>query len=234
FRSLIDLRDSKIKQDFDNRFESYLEYGLKENGLDYKRGNELKSNSASEKECDYLIDNFLYTECKAIEMKPLAQINPTDTILRNNLEHVIKAYQQILATANRNNKNGEIFGAIVTYLPFYFSDGTDAWNEFLKEPIEAFLNKHSYKLLIPPENLFFIDLVSWDLLMDVLKIKKITIQHLFSVAKNNNTKNKDNDRKFEFKMHLKPYLRDEIHLCYVDKLFEKISQIQKQHRKVTN
>lgn len=224
FRFLKTLQESTIKRNFDNRFENYIELGLKEIGLDYKRDDVLKNKLNSEKECDYFIDNFLYVECKAIEIKQFAQINPKDEILLNNLEDVIKAYQQIIATAHRHNQNEEKFGVIVTFFPFYFSDGTDIWNEFLKESIETFLKKHSYNLLIPPENLFFIDLVSWDLLINVLKEKKITIKQIFSLAKENNSKDKDADKKFEFKMHLEPFLNDKINLLYVNEFFKNIFQ----------
>lgn len=191
----------EIKGSFDNRFQDYINSTLRKTKIDYKTDSELKSIGGNE--CDFLIMDFLFAECKAIKLKPLAQVNPNDKILKNNLKDISKAYKQIISTANRSKiQNQEQFGIIITYLPFYFSDGSDIW-DILKSDIENFISKNNYDLLIHPENLFFVDINSWDMLIELLRNKGNQIlKEIFTNAKRCN---QFGERKFEFSMHLAEY-----------------------------
>jgi len=195
------LQSPDIKDSFDNRFQNYVNKTLKDIGILYKIDKQLKT--LGQNECDFLISNFLFAECKAIKIKPLAQVNPNDTILKNNLGDISKAYKQIISTANRFRGTKELFGVIITYLPFYFSDGTDIWEIFLNDEITQFLLENKFELLVKPENLFFVDIKSWDRLIDVLKKENApTLEEIFIDAKSNNS---TEIKKFEFSMHLTKY-----------------------------
>ncbi|MBW6483863.1 MAG: hypothetical protein K0B10_12500 [Vicingaceae bacterium] len=200
FEYLLDLENENTRRYFDNRFEDYFAIGLSALSIQHKREKDLKNTFPNAEICDYIIDDYLFAECKAIQLKPLAQVNPTVSILKNNLELISKAYQQIISTANILSLNRESFGIIFTYQPFYFSDGTDIWDEFLKNHIETYIKEKNYKLIIPPQNLFFIDIRSWDKLVDALGNGKGNLKEILKTAVLNN-KNTET-RKFTFDMHL--------------------------------
>lgn len=192
----------EIKSGFDNRFQAYVDRSLMDAGLTYQIDKNLKI--AGKQECDFLVSDFLFTECKAIKLKSLAQVNPSDAVLKNNLKEILKAYQQIISTANRVKTIKEPFGVIITYLPFYFIDGNDIWDAFLKKEMELFLQAESYDLLVKPANLFFIDIRSWDRLIAILKRNNPPkLEDIFSTTKSNNSSSEN--RKFEFSMHLSIY-----------------------------
>lgn len=194
------LNFSKNKDSFDDRFQKYVEKGLIETGIPYQSDDDLKTQG--QLECDFLISDFLFVECKAIRLKPLAQINPTDNILKNNLTDIIKAYKQIIATANRCQYEENPYGVIISYQPFYFSDGSDIC-DILRDTIAVFLKENGFDLLVKPENLFFIDVMSWGKLIDV--VKKCGINEMRVIFENAKLCNSSGDKKFEFSMHLKKY-----------------------------
>lgn len=195
------LESVETKSSFDKRFQNYFKKTLEEINIGYKTDIELKS--IGDNECDFLISDFLFAECKAIKLDPLTQVNPTDKILKNNLRDISKAYKQIISTANRFQiQKNEPFGIIITYLPFYFSDGADIW-DILKLDIEEFLSKNNYDLLVNPENLFFVDLSSWNELTEILKNKGNLI--LYDILMSAKKRNMDGERMFEFSMHLTEY-----------------------------
>jgi len=195
------LKSKEVKGNFDKRFQDYISKTLDELKIAYKNDGELKKEG--ELECDFLISEFLFAECKAVKLKPFAQVNPNDDTLKINLEKIIYAYKQIIATVNRfPNVTQSYFGVIITYLPFYFSDGTDIW-EIIKSEIENFLNEKGYDLLVKPENLFFVDIKSWKQLINVLKKRgnNILIEIFLTAKLKNRT-----EPKFEFLMHLKDFM----------------------------
>ncbi len=187
------LESNETKSRFDRRFQNYFAENLKEINIDHKTDVELKS--AGDNECDFLISDFLFAECKAIKLKTLAKVNPNDNILKHNLRDI--------STANRFQvEDNEPFGIIITYLPFYFSDGSDLW-DILKIDIEGFLSENNYDLLVAPENLFFVDINSWDKLIEILRDKGNEIlKDIFMKAKH---KNMSGEMNFEFSMHLDEY-----------------------------
>lgn len=194
FERVIEWQDTK--GNFDERFQQYIDSTLQKSRINYKNDQELKSER--HKECDFLIQDFLFAECKAIKINTLAQANPSDQILENNLSHILKAYKQILSTANRY-KCTEYFGAIITFLPFYFSDCTDIWN-LIEKDIMKYLEGNNFDLVVKPDHLFFIDIKSWDKLIDQLSsYSGNTLKEIFQDAYETNKKYP----KFEFAMHLK-------------------------------
>lgn len=66
----------------------------------------------------------------------------------------------------------------------YIGFGPDAWEEFLKVETETFLNEKRISLsVIPPENICFIDLETWDYLIQVIKNYQCTIPEIIEKAK---------------------------------------------------
>jgi len=93
-----------------------------------------------------------------------------DIITKDLDDTIVKAYLQLLSTANVIDKNKQWYGIIITYREMYLGFGDDAWKEFLKEPIEKLLGETGIDInILPPENIFFISIDNWDHIIQALK-----------------------------------------------------------------
>ena len=98
------------------------------------------------------------------------------------------------------------FGIIVTYNDLYLGFGFDAWLEFLKNPVEKYCAEKGIDLsLLPPENLFFLDIADWDYLVQVIKDKNASLDEIYKKAKETTLDSDILSRKFSFDMVLKDY-----------------------------
>ncbi len=209
-------------EEFGKRVEKYIELGLKEISLNYKTENQLKKElPAGSKIVDFIIDDEVLIECKAIELKPYPNVYPDDTVRYKWLKSsIVKAYsQQLMTVANAINPQKVKYGIIVTYKETYFGNGIDAWNSFLKNPTTSFSRENNLDVkLLPPEHLFFIDLSAWDKLLMVLKKGELTlIEILEQVIKNDK---EDETKKFLFYMHLHDYDIGPVNLNYLNEAFK--------------
>ena len=175
--------------EFGKRVEKYIELGLKEIKIDYKNEKELKRKYFLTKISDYLVADDILIECKAIELHPRSGVLRLPKIISNELDtSITKAYCQLLSTANAIDKNKVWFGIIITYKEMYLGFGKDAWEEFLQKPVELFALENSIELsILPPENLFFIDIEDWDWIIQSIKDKKATLKNILTKARELNT-----------------------------------------------
>jgi len=174
-----------FSEDFGKRLERYLELGLKECGIEYENESILKRKYNLSKVVDYRIAEHILVECKAIELHPRSGILRRPEILQNELKSsIIKAYSQILSTANSIDPNQNWYGLVVTYKETYIGFGNDAWDEFLEKPITDFCIKNNIPIsILKPENLFFITAEYWDYLMQILKNGKVTFTEILERGK---------------------------------------------------
>lgn len=175
---------NQFSEEFGKRLEKYVELGLKENHISYLNDNLLKKAYPSGKIADFFMEEDILMEVKAIELHPRSGVMRTRDILINDLDAtIIKAYIQLLETAHKINREGNFSGIILTYKEMYLGFGVDAWNEFLKEPVEQYCTDHSIKLaLLPPQNLVFISIENWDMMMQAIKSKHITLKEILIEA----------------------------------------------------
>lgn len=184
-------RHSGFTEAFGKRLENYIELGLRENQIDFSREKQIKRNHTipnEEKVVDYLVENNILIECKATELKPLSGTTRLPDILSRELDHsIVKAYQQMITTANNINRQETWYGIIVTYKDLYIGFGEAGWDEFLKEPMEEFAREHNYSLeVLPPNQLFFVDIEYWDYMMQAVKDREISIKEILEKAILNN------------------------------------------------
>lgn len=174
--------------EFSWRFERYIELGLKEIKADYKSETELKKEYALEKVIDYWVKDEILIECKAIELHPRSGVLRDPKVLPSDLgKSIVKAYCQLLSTAAIVDPGKKWYGIIITYKEMYLGFGNDAWIEFLKEPVEDFANSNSINLsILPPENLFFIDIEYWDYLIQTIKNGNGTLKEILLKSKKMN------------------------------------------------
>lgn len=174
-----------FSEDFGRRLEKYLELGLKECNLVYNNESMLKKQYNLTMVSDFLIDEDILVECKAIELHPRSGILRKQDILLNELKtSVIKAYCQLLSVANNINPQRIWFGLIVTYKETYLGFGKDAWIEFLKEPVLEFAkNNNIDPSTLPPENLIFLSVENWDHMIQLIKNDDLTLKKILLKAK---------------------------------------------------
>ena len=123
----------------------------------------------------------------------------------------------MMSTANLINPNEEKFGIILTYKETYFGNGLDAWRAFLKEPTEKYVHEQDLNLnLLPPKNLFFIDIATWDRIIHIIKSGKSSLKEILLKAIRDNEKNES--QKFSFHMHIEDIELGPYNLSYLEKI----------------
>lgn len=107
------------------------------------------------------------------------------------------------------------WGIIITYKEFY-------WSHFKKlYDIGAKNYENVETSHIPPENVFVIDIYTWNIIVQIIKDEKITLLDILKKAKANNSD--PQTAKMLFKMHLDDYKSSTLNLKYfenVNPLFE--------------
>jgi hypothetical protein len=212
--------DVNFTTEFGSRMEKYVELGLKELNLNYTTENDLKKEiGKTENVVDFIIQENVLIEVKAIEMKPYTSVNPIDDLIENEFrKSIVKAYaKQMLNVINKQNKKTEYFGIIVTYKKLNLGNSKDIWDQFLKEATLKITDVDTVNLL-PIENLFFIDLATWDILIQLLKNKTIELVDLLKSVRDADSNFKT--KKEWFSMHLDKYNITQIDLQYLTKAFD--------------
>lgn len=209
--------DNNFTTEFGNRFEKYIELGLKEIKCSYKKESQLKKMLPTNSNVvDYYLDNMnIFIECKAIELQPYPAVNPTNELLYSSLkDSIIKAYfKQLLTVSKYLNPNVENWGIILTYKELFWSQFSDLYKFTANMVGSEFDNSQ-----MPPENVFIIDIYTWDKIIQLIKDKKTTLINLLEKAKLNNSK--PETKKGCFDMHFQEfdifmnlsYLQDELSL----------------------
>ncbi|HNP69293.1 MAG TPA: hypothetical protein PKH16_15410 [Aequorivita sp.] len=216
--------DDNFTTEFGNRFEKYIEFGIKELNCPYIRENELKKQlPKNSKVVDFVIDKNIFVECKAIEVQAYASVNPTDELIYNSLkDSLIKAYfQQLLNVAKTLNGDKENWGIILTYKKLYWSQFSDLYD----------ITKHNFEetldtMHIPPENVFIIDIHTWDRIISIINDEEISLIEILKIAKNNNSV--VTTKKQSFDMHLDVFKNNPLNLNYLKDEIEELN-IAKKH-----
>ena len=212
--------DELFTTEFGHRFEKYIELGLKEICYKYKTENEIKKILIkNSKVVDYFIEDYnIFIECKAIEIQSHTSVNPTDELLYNSLKSsLLKAYfEQLITVAKHLSPNNENWGIIVTYKELFWSRFTELF-ELGKDKYES---SKDYKFL-KPENVFIIDIYTWDKIIQIIKDKKATLLEILQEAKSNNLKPETSKQLFG--MHLDIYKFETMNLNY---LKDEIQELQ--------
>ncbi|MEP7198135.1 MAG: hypothetical protein ABI851_16575 [Saprospiraceae bacterium] len=210
--------------EFGRRFEKYIALGLNEINLKFKPETELKKLlPANSNVVDFLLEeDNVVIECKAIELQAYTSINPTDELLFSSIkDSLIKAYsKQMLATTALLKNDKEKWGIVLTYKQLFWSRFSDIW-EVVKQKEKQEI-KELDTTLLPPENVFLIDIYAWDEIIQIVKEKKATLTELLEKAKENNSTPETSKQLFE--MHLDVYKTKSFHLDYLEKELEQLNR----------
>lgn len=203
--------DEKFTTEFGYRLEKYIGLGLTEIAEQFKTETELKKILPAEsKLVDFMVGNNIFIESKATEIQAYPNVNPTDELIFTALESsVFKAYfEQLLTVSKTLNPNSENWGIIITYKELFWSHFTKLFD----------IGKDRYKtssdyLHLPPENVFIIDIYTWDKVVQIVKDKKATLLEILQIAKKNNS-SFDTSKQL-FGMHLDIYYPMQLNLSYL-------------------
>lgn len=200
-------RDEQFTTELGARMEKYMQAGLVEVGITHTTEGQLRKKLGREhKVVDFVIDGCVLVEAKAIELKPYVSVNPEDRLLSQELRQTIgKAYAtQMLSVAKTLPKDVERYGIIVTYKDLYLGNSTDIWEQFLEsETLRVFGDLQESQSLLPVENLFFMDLHTWDMLLQVLKENEVSLVSLLEAVKEADSAPRT--KLMYFAMHLRCY-----------------------------
>ncbi len=184
-------KSEKFSAELGKRMEKYLKKGLEEARVEYMTENSIKSTfNITGKVVDFFLPNNVLIESKAIELHPNAAVLRYSEVMSSTLKNsIVKSYCQLLSTAQSLNNKAPFYGLVVTYKEMYLGFGEDAWSEFLAEEVGIFIGANNINLeVLPPENLCFIDIDTWDYLIQAIIIHGFTIQELIEKSKQVNLK----------------------------------------------
>ncbi|WP_407485160.1 hypothetical protein [Elizabethkingia miricola] len=209
--------DNKFSIEFGRRFEKYVELGIKESKINYKTEKDLVFEfGQNEKVIDFLLNNQVLVECKSIEPKPLPSVMPEDSIVYRSLRSsIIKAYldQMLNVVKQKKELDKPLYGIIITYKDFYYSSLSDL-NNIIKDEVENICKENGWSINpLPPENVFVINLTSWDVIVEILKEGKCTLPELLKNAVDTNK----NQKTRWFYGFLKQYLAPQGKVSYLEK-----------------
>tara|TARA_R110002049_G_scaffold73897_1_gene190835 strand:+ start:3538 stop:5004 length:1467 start_codon:yes stop_codon:yes gene_type:complete len=216
--------DNKFTTELGLRLEKYVQMGLDEANLDYESEKQLKKSLGKDEYLvDYVINGNILVEIKAIELKPYASINPINEVLANEFrKNIVKGYaKQIINVAKKLKSNDVYYGIIITYRKLFLGNSNDIWEQFLKAESIKICSSEDLKI-VPYQNLFFVDIESWDKLIQILKDRKIRLVDILEKIKL--TDSNRETKKFNFSMHLEDdYKFNKYNLSYLAKSYKRMN-----------
>lgn len=210
--------DENFTTEFGYRLEKYIELGLKEVNLNFINEKKLKKilppNSSL---IDFKIDDNIFIEIKATDIQAYPNVNPTDDLIFGSLKSsIFKAYfEQLVPVSQHLNPETENWGLIITYKELYWSKFSDLFDIGKDKYDKTAVYNH-----LPPQNVFIIDLYTWDRVIQIIKDEKATLLEILQLAKANNSK--FDTSKQLFGMHLDIFHPIKFDLSYLKNEIESL------------
>lgn len=204
--------DNAFTTEFGYRLEKYIEFGLKELEITYKTETQLKKVLPKKSNLtDFLIvDENIFIESKATELQAHPYVNPTDELIYNSLKtSLFKAYFKQLVPVSKTLRPDKVnWGIIITYKELFWSN----FSKLFEIGKDKYGENENFNHL-PPENVFIIDIYTWDKMIQIVKDKKATLLEILQTAKLNNSKTETSKQLFN--MHLDTYNLGKMNLDYL-------------------
>lgn len=210
-------KDASFSEEFGQRMERYLRLGLDENDVHFQDEDQLRRVFGKDKRVvDYFVEGIVLVEAKAIELRPGLQVNPRDEYLGSEfIQSLVKAYAvQMLSVVQMLPLGVEYFGLVVTYKKIYLGDSLDFWSRFLHQETLKVVADPLVIERLPFQNLFFIDVATWDRVMQIMKTYSISLKDVLLAVKTSTEK----ERKFGTDMHLDQFSISRYDLDYLRNL----------------
>lgn len=201
-----------FSEEFGYRVEKYVACGLSEIAANFITEVELEKRLPQHsKLVDFTLENDgILIECKAVELSASTSVIPTKERLYSSYkDSIIKAYtSQMLGVVTKLTAHEDFFGIILTYKEMYWSKFEDLY-DLVKDQIKE---THDTSIL-PPRNVFIIDLLTWDKMVQIVKDGKATLREILQKAMENNSDPKTSKQLFN--MHLDEYKLERFDLSYL-------------------
>ena len=206
------VKDSQFTVEFGRRFEKYIRESLEESKLSFKTEGKIKRLLPEFSSLvDYWVeDQSVFIECKAYELDTLSSVNPTVKSLQKAMRtSIFKAYKdQLLPVAEKLAPKSDNYAVILTYKPLFWGHYIKL-NQLVNDPKEEPNSE-----VLPPENVFIIDIYSWNKIIHIIKDDQASLREILERAKNQNAN--PETRKQMFSLHLDEYEIETLDLSFIN------------------
>lgn len=209
-------------------FERYLEHGLSHASLEYMTEGELaKKLPQGSKIVDFAIlsnDATVLIDAKAIQLTDFGMLARTSATLAGKASTALKAIEQGFAVATNLKKVGLIeatcplFLLVVTYKDLLLGNGREFYENAAKEPIDRFAAAYGDTHPIPVDNIFFLSINDFDLLMEHLRSSGVGLVEFLQKAVQDNADPRTGS--YVFRTHIQEVLSNPQYPEYLHAEFE--------------
>ena len=223
-------RNQKINPDihFGNIFERYVSQCLNDVEIQFNSEKELIKLYPDGKVVDFLIQENVLVECKAVEMKTYVSVFPSPKKLSKEIKNSItKAYvQQMLTIATKIQKTIDkkiLFGIILTYRDPFLGRLNDYWDEFLKEEVEKYkLDNPIDATNLPIENVFILSINDFEMLIKICRKYQFQLSEILNKAVVDNRDS--SSQKFSFIQHLENFNVGDEEISFLSSAYNKVKE----------
>ena len=191
------------------------------------------------KAVDYVIieeNANIFIDAKAVEMAYKGKVAYSSEIIKDKVKvSVLKAIEQAhdvldqIHTKNLNDENlvtkENNYLIVITYKEFYLSRGMSFYNNVAKDKIDNIYSNYAESGIIPPENMFFVTIQEFEMLMEHVRSKEILISDCFERVKKDDVD--PHTSKFVFTQHLWGWNANDPPSFLIDKVNDTLSKLQK-------
>lgn len=216
---LKDKYQNSFTEVFGKIFENHIAECMSEIGLNYIREGEIKNRYQVKTKPDFLYEECVMIECKAIEATYHSQVDPSDSKLMNSYKgSIIKAITKQFAELSNKLVSENQFGLIITYKELYIGSCASELEHVLENSTE-----YEAKSNLPLHNIFLMDLATWDKIAFLIKNNQTELIPLLKEIKE--LSGSKETKKFTFDMYLHEMFEneeEELKLEYLDKANDRI------------
>lgn len=172
-------------------------------------------------------------ESKSVEMAYQGKVSNLTSVVESKSQSIIESIDQAFGFISKLrqstalkypiDKNKSTYLIVVTYKDFYLGNGLTFYNGIAKSSIDKIIQKFG-ETLIPLENIYFLNVDEFDLLMEIVRSEGVSITDILEKAKRDDLN--PSTRKFNFSIHLaseRNHLKNPQHLIEI--MNEKIDRL---------
>lgn len=237
---LKEIDSEDFMQKFGKMFEQYIGKIINYTDIIYISEDEIKKCAqVPKKAVDYIIienNANIFIDAKAVEMAYKGKVAYSSNIIKDKVKvSVLKAIEQAHDTINqihtKNLYNENLVAKennyliVITCKEFYLSKGLSFYNNIAKDKIDTIYSNNVESGTIPPENMFFVTIQEFELLMEYVRSKKIKISDCFERVKKDDADPQTS--KFVFTQHLLGWKANDPPSFLVEKANDTLSKFQR-------
>jgi hypothetical protein len=202
----------KFMNEFGLIFESTVEESIKNSGLSYYVEAQIRECFKKGKFVDFIIteeSSNIFIESKSVEMAYQGKVSNLTSVVEDKSRNIIEAIEQAFDLVSKIKKSTDLkypidkrkqsYLIVVTYKDFYLGNGLTFYNGIAKTSIDKIISKLG-EIYIPFENIYFLSVDEFDILMEIVRSEGISITDILEKAKSDDLN--PHTRKFNFSLHL--------------------------------